>query len=45
VEFKSGGTYQYYDVPRSVYDEMMKASSIGSFFATRIKSNYRSDPV
>ena len=39
IEFKSG-VYQYYNVPQSIYDEMMSAESIGKFLNVYIKSGY-----
>ena len=41
VRFNSGATYVYYNVPRSVYTELMNASSHGSYLATHIKGVYR----
>lgn len=41
VKFNSGGTYEYYDVPENVYQDLMSASSLGSFLASRIKGNYK----
>ena len=41
VEFKNGGTYNYYDVPRVVFDQMNVASSKGGFLAQNIKGAYR----
>lgn len=37
IEFHSGGIYQYYGVPRHVYDGLMKAESKGSYFHHNIK--------
>jgi len=37
VEFKHGGVYQYFDVPESIYDDLMNASSHGQFFDKNIK--------
>ena len=42
IEFCSGGVYQYYDVPESVYEELMDAASIGSFFHEHIRGIYES---
>jgi len=39
IEFNSG-TYQYYDVPNDVFDELMASSSLGSYLHHHIKSNY-----
>jgi hypothetical protein len=45
VEFLNGGVYQYFDVPKNVYDGMMSASSHGQFLAQNIKGNYRFSKV
>ena len=39
VEFKSG-VYQYYNVPRPIYDELMLAESKGKFLNVYIKNSY-----
>ena len=41
VEFKNGGTYNYYDVPQVVYERMKAAYSKGAFLAQNIKGSYR----
>ena len=41
LEFEGGRLYQYFDVPRSVYEELVQAESIGRFVNTRVKGNYR----
>lgn len=41
VGFNSGGVYQYYDVPQSIYAALMSASSHGSYLANHIKGVYR----
>lgn len=41
VEFKNGGTYNYYDVPQRTYEQMNAASSKGQFLAQNIKGVYR----
>lgn len=41
VEFKDGSVYQYFDVPESVYQELMRASSVGQFMHANIRHNYR----
>jgi hypothetical protein len=40
IEFDSGGVYQYYDVPSSVYQGLMNASSHGEYFHVNIKDVY-----
>lgn len=41
VEFKHGGTYNYYDVPQGVFDQMKAAPSKGEFLAHSIKGAFR----
>ncbi|WP_210013924.1 KTSC domain-containing protein [Pseudomonas palmensis] len=40
VEFLNGAVYEYYDVPGHVYQELVSASSVGGYFAQRIKKVY-----
>jgi len=39
VEFNSG-TYQYYDVPLYVYEELISAGSVGSYLHQNVKNTY-----
>jgi hypothetical protein len=41
VEFRKSGTYEFYDVPESVYQELMSAGSLGEFFSHSIRGRYR----
>jgi len=41
VQFKSGGTYDYFNVPVHLYESFMQASSHGKFLNENIKYNYR----
>lgn len=41
VEFKRGGTYDYHDVPSTVFEEMKEAKSKGRFLSESIKPIYR----
>jgi hypothetical protein len=41
VEFKSGGRYNYYDVPMAVFEGLVAANSKGQFHAQNIKNSYR----
>ena len=41
VEFKNGGTYNYYDVPQAVFEQMKAAPSKGEFLARNIKGAFR----
>lgn len=41
IEFNNGSVYQYYDVPKHVYESLMQASSVGGFLSSNIKGQYR----
>lgn len=41
VEFKSSGTYNYFDVPETVFEQMKVAPSKGEFLARNLKGIYR----
>jgi hypothetical protein len=41
VEFNSGGIYQYYSVPESIYSALLHASSKGSYINDHIKNRFR----
>ena len=45
IEFHNGGVYQYFDVPRGVYDELMSADSHGRYLASNIKGVFRFSKV
>lgn len=40
IQFHSGGIYQYSDVEKEVYDELMKAESKGRYFMSEIRGAY-----
>lgn len=40
VEFATTGTYQYYNVPESIHQQLMEANSKGTFFNTHIRNAY-----
>jgi len=40
IAFTSGKTYVYFDVPQSVFRDLLKAGSKGSFFLDNIKDIY-----
>jgi hypothetical protein len=44
VEFNNGRVYQYFDVPQGTYDELMGASSKGSYMNNVIKKQFRCSP-
>ena len=45
IEFKNGGTYQYFDVHRDVYEAMLGSESKGKFLHANIKGVYRYSKV
>lgn len=45
IGFLNGGVYQYFDVPKHVYDGIMGASSHGQYLAQNIKGYYRYSKV
>lgn len=40
IEFHSGGTYCYFNVPSSVFNDLMQAPSHGVYFHRHIKNWY-----
>ncbi|MEP0825705.1 MAG: KTSC domain-containing protein [Nitrososphaera sp.] len=45
IEFSSGGVYQYYSVDEAVYEQLISASSIGSFFHQHIRDKYQTQRI
>jgi len=41
IEYKNGSVYQYFDVPQAVYDELIRAESVGTFLNAQVKGVYR----
>lgn len=41
VEFTSGDVYHYFNVPKYLYQELVKSSSKGRFLNENIRFNYR----
>lgn len=41
IGFKNGTVYQYFDVPESVYQELLRSDSVGTFLNQQIKNSYR----
>jgi len=41
IEFRDGSVYQYYEVPLSIYEGLMNASSHGKFFHAYVRNVYR----
>ena len=40
IVFKSGTTYDYYNVSKETYETFLDAKSVGSYFHKFIKNNY-----
>ncbi len=41
IEFRSGGTYEFFDVEEQVYDGLRSAGSHGQYFQNKIRGRYR----
>ncbi|WP_244552850.1 KTSC domain-containing protein [Bradyrhizobium sp. Ghvi] len=41
IEFRKSSVYQYSGVPKSVYKQLMAASSKGRFFDQRIRNQFK----
>lgn len=40
LEFESGRVYQYFDVPESIYTEMLNSDSKGRYFNQNIRDKF-----
>ncbi len=40
IEFANGAVYQYYNVPASIYEEFLTATSKGRFVFSQIKDRF-----
>ena len=40
VEFKAGTVYRYFNVNKELYEQMLKAESVGKYFHINIKGKY-----
>lgn len=45
IQFLNGTTYQYFDVPAQVFDELKAADSVGKYLAAHVKGTYRYSKV
>lgn len=41
VEFNDGAVYLYFDVPETMYQELVQASSVGQYLNANIRNQYR----
>jgi hypothetical protein len=40
IEFKNGHIYQYYNVPQIMFDQLIQAPSVGTFFNANVRNAY-----
>lgn len=45
IEFNHGGVYQYYNVTEDVYNDLINAGSVGSYFSHNIKNVYPTQKI
>lgn len=45
IKFKSGGTYSYAEVPKTVYESLMASDSKGAFVASAIRGRFKHGKV
>jgi len=45
IRFKSGQTFQFFNVPPETFEEMKASDSIGKFFHARIKNQFSGDKL
>lgn len=45
LTFNSGGSYEYEEVPKQVFTDMLAAESAGKYFHSNIKGKYEAKKV
>lgn len=45
VEFADGGIYEYSGVPPEVHEKMLASDSIGKFFASGVRDQFKSKKI
>lgn len=45
VRFKSGGLYRYPKCPRTIYDDGLKAPSVGQWFRSAVMGTFKHETV
>lgn len=45
LDFKSGGSHKYSDVPKEIFEGILSAESAGKFFHANIKNKFPSERV
>lgn len=41
ILFRNGSTYQYFDVPSQIFEELRSSSSLGQYINSNIKGHFR----
>jgi len=45
VVFKNGSSYEYDNVPKAVYSEMINSDSVGKYYSSNIRGKYNSNKL
>jgi hypothetical protein len=45
IEFNDHSVYRYYDVPSSIYEQLMSAASHGKYFHRNVKEHFRYEQI
>jgi len=45
IVFSNGSIYDYYNVPKEIYEDFLKAESIGKYFWAKIKDKYEYERI
>ena len=45
ITFNNGGSYEYYDVPKKVFDELISAESEGKYFLANVKNKFKFEKI
>lgn len=45
ITFGKGGSYEYKDFPRDIYNDLIASESIGKYFLSNIKDKYSTERV
>ena len=45
ITFKNGKRYEYLEVPKKIFDELMASESLGKFFIANIENSFKFKPL
>lgn len=45
IQFHSGKTHEYEDVPPEIHEQMLKADSVGKFFHAHVRNGFASKEI